>query len=414
MLFSRYPIAIGVTLAILQPSLVVAQDISAVNNIAKNLFLAATNFSSGSYELAYTIPDVFAVNSPNTSFFDTTFFESANPFLVAKPYFLEVAGNEVAIGENKIVSNNGNTVKVWNLATGELEQTLTGHSEIVKDIAVNSKQIVSISYGYDNTIKIWNLATGTLQRTINVPGTIIDNFDISEDKIIIAPYTLNLRKYTINLGNLTTGEIEQNLDAYSGSIISLAVDEDRIAIGSAGTSSTETIADIIGTDIIRVWDLATGILEKTFPDAAADVIAIGKDKVVSSGYYFTQDFKQVEDNTIKVWDLTAGKLEHTLTGHTDRVNSIAISNGKVISGSKDKTIKIWNLATGELEQTLTGHTDSVTSIAVDGNTIVSGSKDKTIKVWRTHPLGDLQTLSASQAMRRHGVRAKPCSPTGAK
>ncbi|MCT7956327.1 WD40 repeat domain-containing protein [Laspinema palackyanum] len=53
--------------------------------------------------------------------------------------------------------------------------------------------------------------------------------------------------------------------------------------------------------------------------------------------------------------------------------------------------KIWNLKTGELLDTLTGHTDSVESLAIspDGRTLVSGSGgvwtdhgDNSIKVWR--------------------------------
>ena len=37
-----------------------------------------------------------------------------------------------------------------------------------------------------------------------------------------------------------------------------------------------------------------------------------------------------------------------LTGHSDRVTSVAISSDKklIVSGSWDKTIKVWNLESG--------------------------------------------------------------------
>ena len=355
------------------------RDIS--RGIPINLFLAATNFSSSNYKLAYTIPGAFS------TLFDYSFGS-------AKPSPLEVAENEVAISENKIVSNNGNTVKVWDLTTGELQQTLTGHSKIVEDIAVNRNQIVSISH--DKTIKIWNLATGILERTLNIPDAGISNdLAVSGDKILNSSSFVS----NIEVRNIATGVLERTVstsnsnsnsnsnlftddfssgtnsssfdDLLSGTK-SIAVDEEKIAGSLSGTDKT-----------IEVWDLATGALEQTFPDAKADTIAINEGKVVSSGYLLNEENKFIEDYTIRVWDIATGELEHTLTDHTDRVNTVAISNGKVISGSKDKTIKVWNLATGELEHTLTGHTDSVTSVAVNENTIVSGSDDKTIKVWRS-------------------------------
>jgi WD40 repeat protein/uncharacterized caspase-like protein len=91
------------------------------------------------------------------------------------------------------------------------------------------------------------------------------------------------------------------------------------------------------------------------------------------------------DKSIKVWDLSSGKLVRSLRGHTDDVNSVCFStDGKTIaSGSRDKSIKIWDLESGKQIFALTGHRDSVTSVAFfpDGKTLASGSWDKSIKIW---------------------------------
>ena len=67
----------------------------------------------------------------------------------------------------------------------------------------------------------------------------------------------------------------------------------------------------------------------------------------------------------------------TLTGHSNSVNSVAISpDGQIlVSGSDDKTIKIWQLSTGEELRILTGHSESVNSVAIspDGQILVSSS-----------------------------------------
>ena len=42
---------------------------------------------------------------------------------------------------------------------------------------------------------------------------------------------------------------------------------------------------------------------------------------------------------------------------------------------------MWDLASGEVKSTLEGHTDDVNTVAIspDGKTIVSGSDDKTVR-----------------------------------
>ena len=56
------------------------------------------------------------------------------------------------------------------------------------------------------------------------------------------------------------------------------------------------------------------------------------------------------DNIIKIWNLETGHLEKTLEGHSDSVLSLEISpdGRQLISSSSDGTIKIWNLRTGRL------------------------------------------------------------------
>lgn len=103
------------------------------------------------------------------------------------------------------------------------------------------------------------------------------------------------------------------------------------------------------------------------------------------------------DNTIKLWNLKTGKLIRTLIGHSGYVNSVAISpDGQTIaSGSVDRTIKLWSLKTGDLIRTLTGHSSFILSIAIspDGQTLASGSNDYTIKLWNLKTGELIRTLT---------------------
>ncbi|MBC6420581.1 MAG: hypothetical protein GDA43_12985 [Hormoscilla sp. SP5CHS1] len=87
--------------------------------------------------------------------------------------------------------------------------------------------------------------------------------------------------------------------------------------------------------------------------------------------------------TMKFWRRLISGSFRTLSGHSERVTSVAIApDGKtLVSGSRDKTIKLWDLQTGQELRTLSGHSSEVMSVAIapDGKTLVSGSKDK---LWR--------------------------------
>jgi WD40 repeat protein len=59
-----------------------------------------------------------------------------------------------------ISGSDDNTVKVWNLETGEEQFTLLGHSSFVRAVSVTADGTRVISGSWDNTVKVWNLETG--------------------------------------------------------------------------------------------------------------------------------------------------------------------------------------------------------------------------------------------------------------
>ncbi len=109
-----------------------------------------------------------------------------------------------------------------------------------------------------------------------------------------------------------------------------------------------------------------------------------------------------DDHTIKLWHLATGELLHTLTGESGRVLTIALSpDGQTLASSHKTTdrscINIWHLGTegrpqGTLKRTLPGHNRWIYSLAIspDGQTLISGGHK--IKIWHLGTGEALRTL----------------------
>ena len=71
--------------------------------------------------------------------------------------------------------------------------------------------------------------------------------------------------------------------------------------------------------------------------------------------------------------------------------AVEVHGGRLFSASADKTIRVWNVESRRCEQVMEDHTRPVLSLAISNGKIYSGSYDYSIKVCVLAPHGAVCT-----------------------
>ncbi|GKT52079.1 vegetative incompatibility protein HET-E-1 [Colletotrichum spaethianum] len=69
-------------------------------------------------------------------------------------------------GRQLASTSDDNTVKLWDMTTGQCQQTLEGHSGSVRPVAFSPDERQLASASEDKIVKLWDPATGQCQRAL--------------------------------------------------------------------------------------------------------------------------------------------------------------------------------------------------------------------------------------------------------
>ena len=123
-------------------------------------------------------------------------------------------------------------IRVWDLASGQVQQTLTAHEGWVQCLAFSPNGRVLASGSDDRTVRLWDLALGQETATLNGHKGWVNGLAFSPDGRLLASGSDD---YTIKLWDTETGRALASLDEHTDWVSSVAFSQagDTLASGSA-------------------------------------------------------------------------------------------------------------------------------------------------------------------------------------
>ena len=275
------------------------------------------------------------------------------------------------------------TVRLWDVNTGEHLHTLTGHWDNVTSVAFSPDGQTLASGSSDRTIRLWDPNTGRLRRTFKGHTHAVSSIAYSPDGQTLVSGSYDR---TLKLWGVYSGSVRRTLEGHEDIIFSVAFSPNGRMLVSGSEDQT-----------VRLWDARNGALLSTLIGHSSRVNSVVfsfEGKVLASGSL---------DGTVRLWDArTAGPL-HTFKGEAKEIRSVVFrpaeqiliedEHGKRIvilpdeetfaSGNTYRTGQLWNAKMGGLLSILEGHRNTVQSVAFDpkGEMLATGGHDNTIRLW---------------------------------
>ena len=331
--------------------------------------------------------------------------------------------------ENLLVSGSKDDfLKVWDTENWSCIQTLIGHSSWISCVDISFDGRLILSGSNDKKVKLWQVERAHPETSFSsdVIPNIYDHvfvhatqptciamapnaqyvlsgskgdrakvWDLQSaacihkfDAFVSAVLISNDSKYAfighsdgrMTKVDLVSGRNIKEFEPHKKDITALQVTSDDAIIISASEDGQISLTNLSQTgEHFSLRDHDGGIKCMVLSNDNKKFVSAGKDKIVR---VWELNYMRNGD-VIEVIDSDNVKCLYSLEGHSDIINSVAISKDDTIvaSGSKDGTVRSWKLTTGLLINSFKVTNDSVTVVcpSFDGKSVVSGahtSKDQ--------------------------------------
>jgi WD40 repeat protein len=274
-----------------------------------------------------------------------------------------------------VIAGSGTGITRWDAVSGQLDYQIKAESENPSQYVrtwFSPDSALVLSQNNDFVLQLWDAATGQQTRRLQTEGRYI-----GVEQIAFSPGNAHLLLYGLEF--VDGGHIfEFSLwDASTGRLIRKLSNEDLVmSLAFSPDGRSIAIGNYSGTIELR------GLEEPVRPR----MLSGHSEPVVS--LRFSPDGRRLvsgsDDNTMRLWEVDNGRHVRTFEGHKSNVVAVAFARNEnhVLSGSD--LVRLWDADSGRLIRSFSRKSSSLATkvaFSTDNTIILSMHEDGSLKVW---------------------------------
>ncbi|MFQ5923049.1 MAG: adenylate/guanylate cyclase domain-containing protein [Anaerolineales bacterium] len=265
------------------------------------------------------------------------------------------------------IPGDDNSIRMWDIATGELLEKFEGHSDGVVYLDVSQDGTRILSGSLDGSMRLWDVTSGT--ELLNIPAHEYGVFSValSPDGNIALSGSVSsgLPDDGVKLWDLTSGEmIHHYFTDNNATFLMFSPD------GKTGYSPTDSG--------LSVLDIGSGSLTRK-PIPSGWDLALHSD---GTSYF---SFDSADANYLQWMDLETGEALKVYGVHKGTRNMLELSPDEryLLSSEGFDDIHLWDVETGdEIWRIDNGALNLNIALSPDGRTALSSGPNNTAVLWR--------------------------------
>ncbi|KAI3683619.1 hypothetical protein L1987_84128 [Smallanthus sonchifolius] len=230
-------------------------------------------------------------------------------------------------GHMVLAGSEDSTAWMWNADKGAYFNSLAGHASTVTcgDFTPDGKTVCTGSD--DASLRVWDPKTGVAHHVVKGHFYHADGLTcltVSADSSLVLTGS---KDGSVHCVNITTGKVVSSLASHTDSI-------ECIALSTSGPWAATGSMD----QKLIIWDLQHSLPRCTceHEDGVTCLTWLGGTRYVATGCV---------DGRVRIWDSLSGECMKTLRGHTDAIQSLAMSpdGAHLVSVSLDGTARVFEI-----------------------------------------------------------------------